>query len=183
MTRLAPDPATDDFLWRNLKDLPAFRGLLRAVEARFYPARTLPAQVLDLGSGDAPFASVAFDRPLDVGVDPWTPPLREARRLRPAVYRGLAQAAGAALPFPDGHFASAVSNSVLEHIPDLDPALTVEIMDLLCDVNARGTTVVVATHDASLIERYQKRTLRLERGTLVAEERGAKAALLMVQSQ
>ncbi len=64
---------------------------------------------------------------------------------------------------------------------NLDPALTVEIMDLLCDVNARGTTVVVATHDASLIERYQKRTLRLERGTLVSEERGAKAALLMVQ--
>ncbi len=63
---------------------------------------------------------------------------------------------------------------------NLDPALTVEIMDLLCDVNARGTTVVVATHDASLIERYQKRTLRLERGTLVSEDRGAKAAALMV---
>jgi cell division transport system ATP-binding protein len=62
---------------------------------------------------------------------------------------------------------------------NLDPRLTVEIMDLLCDVNARGTTVVVATHDASLIERYQKRTLRLERGTLVAEAAGHKAAALM----
>jgi len=62
---------------------------------------------------------------------------------------------------------------------NLDPALTVEIMDLLCDVNARGTTIVVATHDASLISRYEKRTLRLERGTLVADERGAKAARLM----
>ncbi len=62
---------------------------------------------------------------------------------------------------------------------NLDPALTVEIMDLLADVNARGTTVVVATHDATLIERYQKRTLRLERGTLVADEKGAKAARLM----
>lgn len=62
---------------------------------------------------------------------------------------------------------------------NLDPRLTVEIMDLLCDVNARGTTVVVATHDASLIERYQKRTLRLERGTLVAEALGHKAAALM----
>lgn len=64
---------------------------------------------------------------------------------------------------------------------NLDPALTVEIMDLLTDVNARGTTVVVATHDATLIERYQKRTLRLEKGTLVADERGAKAARLMSQ--
>ncbi len=62
---------------------------------------------------------------------------------------------------------------------NLDPALTVEMMDLLNDVNARGTTVVVATHDASLIARYQKRTLRLEKGTVVADEKGAKAALLM----
>jgi cell division transport system ATP-binding protein len=62
---------------------------------------------------------------------------------------------------------------------NLDPALTVEIMNLLCDVNARGTTVVVATHDASLIARYQKRTLRLEKGALVADEKGAKAARLM----
>ncbi len=62
---------------------------------------------------------------------------------------------------------------------NLDPALTVEMMDLLNDVNARGTTVVVATHDASLIGRYQKRTLRLEKGTVVADEKGAKAAMLM----
>jgi cell division transport system ATP-binding protein len=62
---------------------------------------------------------------------------------------------------------------------NLDPALTVEIMNLLCDVNARGTTVVVATHDASLISRYQKRTLRLEKGTLVADEQGARASRLM----
>lgn len=62
---------------------------------------------------------------------------------------------------------------------NLDPRLTIEIMDLLCDVNARGTTVIVATHDAVLIERYQKRTLRLERGTMVAEALGEKAAELM----
>ncbi len=65
---------------------------------------------------------------------------------------------------------------------NLDPALTVEIMDLLCDVNARGTTIVVATHDATLIERYQKRTLRLEQGRLVADARGVKAARMMAQS-
>ncbi|MBL9038838.1 MAG: ATP-binding cassette domain-containing protein, partial [Archangium sp.] len=62
---------------------------------------------------------------------------------------------------------------------NLDPKLTLEMMELLNDVNARGTTVVVATHDATLIERYQKRTLRLEKGTVVADERGAKAARLM----
>jgi SAM-dependent methyltransferase len=113
----------DDLLWRNLRDLPAFRALLRAVEARFYRDIQLPPPVLDLGCGDAHFASVTFDHPLEVGVDPWTPPLREAARLRRGVYRGLVQASGAALPLPSGHFASAISNSVLEHIPDLDPVL------------------------------------------------------------
>ena len=115
--------ASEDLLWRNLKDLPAFRGLLRAVEARFYQDIELPAPVLDLGCGDAHFASVAFNRPLDAGVDPWTPPLREARRLRRSAYNLLLQADGARLPFADGHFASAMSNSVLEHIPVLEPVL------------------------------------------------------------
>lgn len=52
---------------------------------------------------------------------------------------------------------------------NLDPELTLEIMDLLCDVNARGTTVVVATHDASLLARYRRRILRLEHGRLVSD--------------
>jgi len=59
---------------------------------------------------------------------------------------------------------------------NLDPALTVEIMDLLRDVNVRGTTVVVATHDVHLLSRYQKRTIRLEGGQIVADEDGLKAA-------
>lgn len=66
---------------------------------------------------------------------------------------------------------------------NLDPALTLEIMDLLCDVNARGTTVMVATHDASLISRYNKRTIRLERGTIVADQDGIKAARRMASGE
>ena len=38
----------------------------------------------------------------------------------------------------------------------LDPELTLEIMDLIAAAAMRGTTVVVATHDHSLIERYGK---------------------------
>lgn len=63
---------------------------------------------------------------------------------------------------------------------NLDPALTVEIMDLLTQVNVRGTTVMVATHDATLLARYQKRTVRLERGQIVSDEDGVKAARRMV---
>jgi cell division transport system ATP-binding protein len=47
---------------------------------------------------------------------------------------------------------------------NLDPDLTVEIMDLLEKVNNLGTTVVVATHDTNLVTKYQKRTIPLYRG-------------------
>jgi cell division transport system ATP-binding protein len=51
---------------------------------------------------------------------------------------------------------------------NLDPDLTVEIMDLLEKVNTLGTTVVVATHDTSLVEKYQKRTIPLSKGRIVS---------------
>jgi cell division transport system ATP-binding protein len=52
---------------------------------------------------------------------------------------------------------------------NLDPDRTVEVMELLASANARGTTVVVATHDRSLLERYKRRTVVLERGRLVSD--------------
>ena len=51
---------------------------------------------------------------------------------------------------------------------NLDPDLTMEIMDLLEKVNSLGTTVVVATHDTSLVAQYNKRTIPLLRGQLAA---------------
>ncbi len=52
---------------------------------------------------------------------------------------------------------------------NLDPDRTLEVMDLLHGANARGTTVVVATHDRSLLERYKRRVVVLERGRLVSD--------------
>ena len=49
---------------------------------------------------------------------------------------------------------------------NLDPALTIEIMDLISSASTRGTTVIVATHDHSVIERYGKRTIHLEAGRI-----------------
>jgi cell division transport system ATP-binding protein len=49
---------------------------------------------------------------------------------------------------------------------NLDPDLAVEIMRLFREINARGTTVVVATHDRDLIRRMQRRTIVLEHGKL-----------------
>jgi cell division transport system ATP-binding protein len=52
---------------------------------------------------------------------------------------------------------------------NLDPDLTVEIMDLIASAATRGTTVVVATHELALVARYGKRTLRLEGGRLAED--------------
>jgi cell division transport system ATP-binding protein len=50
---------------------------------------------------------------------------------------------------------------------NLDPDLAVEIMRLFREINARGTTVVVATHDRDLIRRMQRRTVYLQEGRVI----------------
>ena len=49
---------------------------------------------------------------------------------------------------------------------NLDPDLSLEIMNLFREINARGTTVVVATHDTELIRRAGKRAIVLEHGRI-----------------
>ena len=52
---------------------------------------------------------------------------------------------------------------------NLDAERTAEVMELLEAANARGTTVVVATHDRALLARHKKRVVALERGRLVSD--------------
>ena len=111
----------NDYLTPHLRDLPYFRALLRAVEARFYEDISLPGPVLDLGCGDGHFASLAFQEPVDMGLDPWWGPIQEAGTR--SSYQDLVCAEGDKMPYPSDYFSSAVSNSVLEHIPDLDPVI------------------------------------------------------------
>lgn len=110
-----------DFVWLHLKELPYFRAMLRAVEATYYQDFDLPQPVLDLGCGDGHFASLVFDQALDVGLDPWTGPIRKAQKT--GAYHHLIQADAGSMPIPDGHFSSGLSNSVLEHIPHIDVVL------------------------------------------------------------
>ena len=50
---------------------------------------------------------------------------------------------------------------------NLDPDLSLEIMNLLREINAGGTTVVVATHDRELIRLVGRRTVTLDQGRIV----------------
>ena len=121
MNASMPIEKQKDFLFLQTRDLPYFRGLLRAVESRFYQDIDLPEPTLDVGCGDGHFTQLTFDRKLEVGLDPWTGPLHEAGTRN--VYDLLTEADGAHMPYPDASFASAISNSVLEHIPHLDAVL------------------------------------------------------------
>jgi cell division transport system ATP-binding protein len=50
---------------------------------------------------------------------------------------------------------------------NLDPDLSLEIMNVFRDINASGTTVLVATHDRELIKWVGRRTIHLEHGRLL----------------
>jgi len=50
---------------------------------------------------------------------------------------------------------------------NLDPDLSLEIMNLFREINARGTTVLVATHDRELIRRVGRRSIALDHGHAV----------------
>ncbi len=52
---------------------------------------------------------------------------------------------------------------------NLDASLTDSILQLLFDANARGATVVVATHDSGLLGRYHRRIIRLHHGKVTAD--------------
>ena len=55
-----------------------------------------------------------------------------------------------------------------EPTSNLDAALSTEILDLLKAVNLRGTTVVVATHNANLMARQNRRMIMLQHGRVLA---------------
>jgi SAM-dependent methyltransferase len=110
-----------DYLWLHLRELPFFRALLRAVESRFYEGISLPSPLLDLGCGDGQFSKITFDLPPEVGIDSWWDQLKEAHQRK--TYDTVIMADGKEIPFTDGYFQSAISNSVLEHIQHLDDVL------------------------------------------------------------
>jgi cell division transport system ATP-binding protein len=53
---------------------------------------------------------------------------------------------------------------------NLDPDVTLDIMELFKSANARGTTIVMATHDRSLIRQFPRRVITLEAGRLAGDD-------------
>lgn len=55
-----------------------------------------------------------------------------------------------------------------EPTANLDQESTERVMEILNNVNARGTSILMATHDIGLVERHPLRTLTLDKGALVS---------------
>lgn len=62
-----------------------------------------------------------------------------------------------------------------EPTANLDPEQSRAVLQLLRDINASGTTVLLATHDSALVDELQTRVLRLERGKVVRDGAGTYA--------
>lgn len=67
-----------------------------------------------------------------------------------------------------------VNNPVIlladEPTGNLDPKNSWEIMQLLEDINKRGTTVVVVTHNQEIVDKMQKRVITLRNGRVISDE-------------
>ena len=54
---------------------------------------------------------------------------------------------------------------------NLDPKTSREIMKLLEEINARGTTVLVVTHDQAIVNTMKKRVIRMQKGIITEDEK------------
>jgi cell division transport system ATP-binding protein len=129
---------------------------------KLLPDRTIGENALPLevrGLGDREIRKRVRGLLRSVGLehraDKFPPSLSGGEQQRVAVARALA--ADPALLLAD------------EPTGNLDPERTLEVMELLAAANARGTTVLIATHDRTLLDRYKRRVVVLERGRLVSD--------------
>ena len=109
------------FLSNYVAQAPLALAFERSLECTLYPGLTFDRPILDLGCGEGLFAHILFAEKIDTGIDPNATELKRASEL--GAYDELIQCAGDSIPKPDSFYGTVISNSVIEHIPDLDPIL------------------------------------------------------------
>ena len=57
----------------------------------------------------------------------------------------------------------------MNQLGNLDPETAWDIMNLLNDINLRGTTVVVATHAKDIVDKMRKRVIQIDKGIIVRD--------------
>jgi SAM-dependent methyltransferase len=110
-----------DFLESYAAHAPLALAFERVLECRILSKMPFEHPVLDIGCGEGLFAKILFAEKIDTGIDPNPRELERARELD--AYEQLIECNGNAIPKPDGLYRTVLSNSVVEHIPDLQPVL------------------------------------------------------------
>ena len=124
---------------------PLALALERSVESTLMEALPLERPVLDIGCGDGIFASMTFRSPVDFGLDP--DPRELLRAEESGAYQHLLRATGDSIPLPNDSISTVISNSVLEHIPDLNSVFP-EIYRVLRPAGRLYFTVPTENFDA-----------------------------------
>jgi SAM-dependent methyltransferase len=110
-----------DWIDGYLLRAPLSLALYRTLECELLAREPLEHPILDVGCGDGIFASVLLEEPLDTGIDPQPHEVERARAT--GMYGELIVCSGDAVPKPDASYRTILSNSTLEHIPELEPVL------------------------------------------------------------
>lgn len=134
------DP-TPDYLTPLLERAPAAWALIRANEIRALDDVSFVRPVLDVGCGDGVVAAILLSSrkgKFDWGIDLSSLEIKKARKS--GSYKRSKVASVYKLPFKDNEFQTVFSNSVIEHIPDLNLALS-EISRVLKDGGSLIITV------------------------------------------
>lgn len=114
-----------DYLTPLLTEAPAAWALIRANEIRALERVDFVSPVLDVGCGDGLVAKVLLSNrkgTFDWGTDLSAREIAKAKKTKS--YRHYKVASVYDLPFKDGSFETVFSNSVIEHIPNLEQALS-----------------------------------------------------------
>ncbi len=61
---------------------------------------------------------------------------------------------------------------------NIDPALSFEIVDLLSEINRRGTTILMVTHEHRLVKHFHRRVIEIHGGQVVADSSASPAEVL-----
>lgn len=109
----------ENILERYLGLAPIPLAFERFLEARILQRHSFQRPILDIGCGEGLFAKAVFGERIDTGIDPNPRELERARAFDG--YDELLECKGDAISKPDGSYNTVLSNSVLEHIPDVEP--------------------------------------------------------------
>ncbi|MHA2217784.1 MAG: class I SAM-dependent methyltransferase [Candidatus Hodarchaeales archaeon] len=109
------------FFGNYICEAPLALAIERALECEILAKQSFERPILDLGCGEGIFASVLFDEPVDTGIDINLNELVAARRYSNHIE--LIYCSADNIPKPDSYYSTIFSNSVLEHIPNIEQVL------------------------------------------------------------